>query len=215
MNSHKKLSKKNKVGNRRAGSRNGRNNSISRLAPPPFVAQSLRHLKVRTIATGVFLTTITIQQLAELVGVIANTATTSSMLSPLIKLDRISIWGPVTTAGTSVSIALQWVNMSEDFETPPMLFSDSSVSFDRPAHLCLRPPKLGLSSKWHASSLADPILSLSGPSGSTVDFEISFLLPDSVGTYATINGPTLVAASVGQLYHISISTLVPVFVNHN
>jgi len=173
----------------------------------------LRDIKVRCIASGAFSAAITMQQLAQLVGVTAITATTSSVVSPLIRLRRISMWSPVTTAGTSVSCALTWVNMNEDFETPPITYSDSSVSFDRPAHISKVPPQSGVSSKWHSSTLTDNILFLVVPTGSTVDFEIDFLLNDNVNQSGNIGGPTLVGATVGIIYHHPIGVLVPQIVN--
>jgi len=181
--------------------------------PPNFVAQSLRSIKIRTIATSSTGIIITVANLAQLVGLMALTTTTSALLSPLIRLRRISMWAPVATAGTPVTCSLTWINMSEDFETPPVTYSDTSISFDQPAYISRVPPRSGVSSKWHDSSLTDNMVSLIYVSGTTVDFEIEWLLNDNSNVHAVIAGPTLVAATAGFIYHHPISTLVPVTVN--
>jgi len=194
-----------------------RNVSSSRsvaLAPPPFIAQALREITIRCVASGAFGNGITMQQLALLgPGVMALTATTSQQISPLTRLRRIRMWAPVTTAGTPVTCSLTWVNMSEDFQTPPRTFSDTSVSFDRPAHLSCRPPTGGLSSKWHDSSLTDNLVLIDCPQGTTIDFEIDWLLMDNAQAHGAIAGPVLVGATPGQIYHHPISVLVPSIVN--
>jgi len=203
---------KNKVGNRKAGSRIPQKNI--KLAPPPFIAQALRKIVIRTQASSANTLTITMQQLAQLCGCSANTATTSSLITPLIKVNKILMWGQVATAGTPVTTSLTWVNMSEDFESPPRTFSDTSVSFDRPAHIMQKPPRGSLAEKWHGSSLSDSIVVLTFPIGAIVDFHLEFMLMDNAVTFSTIAGPVLVGATVGQMYHHPVqAVLQPVTVN--
>jgi len=201
--------KKNKIGNRKAGSRN------IKLAPPPFVAQSTRKMVVRTTANaGTPNLSVNMQQLAQLCGCFAISATASNLITPLIRILKICMWGPVATAGTTVTTSLTWVNMAEDFESPPKTLSDTSVSFDRPAHLSSKPPRGSLSEKWHGSTLTDQVLLLGFPTACVVDFHLEFMLMDNVSTFAAINGPTLVGALTGQIYHHPIqATLIPVTVN--
>jgi hypothetical protein len=184
-----------------------------KLAPPPFRAQTLRKIKIRCIAGSAENVAILMSDLAALVGALATTSTTSNLISPLVKLNRISMWAPVASAGTSVTVNLSYVNMDQDFESPPTLFSDSSVSFDRPAHLSVAPPSGGLSAKWHGSDLTHNIVNLQYPIGTVVDFDLMFLLMDNGSNFNSIAGPALVAATVGQIYHFPINSLAAQSVN--
>jgi len=181
--------------------------------PPPVVIQSVRSFKVRTLASGAIAGyQMLMSDIGGLLGVTARTATTSYYLSALTRLRRVTFWGPVATAGTPVSVTLTWTNNSEDFETPPITKTDTSISFDSPAFLDLRPPKSSLSSKWHSSGLTDPLAVINCPSGSTVDFEIDWVLDDGPNV-PSLNGPVLVAANPGEVYHHPFSNLVPVGLN--
>jgi len=202
--------RKNKIGNRKAGPRTSQNKSLQ---PPHFVAQALRSIRIRTIASGAVNLAITMQQLGQLLGCMAISTTASNLISPLTRVKRISIWAPVSTAGTSVTCQMTWVNMSEDFESPPVTFSDSSVSFDRPAYISQRPPRGALSGKWHSNTLTDSLVTIISVAGTVVDFELEFSLIDDVNNFAAIAGPTLVAATVGQIYHHPIGVLIPQTVN--
>lgn len=176
------------------------------LMPMPFRAASLRSMHIRTIANAPFNATILLTDLSALLGVTARTATSSFYLSSLFRVVKIEVWAPVAVAGTSVTASLQWINSNLDFETPPITLSDSSVSFDRPAHVQAHPPRNSLNSKWHGSSVGDNFCALSCPSGSTVDFIFDWVLEDTFAGTPT-NGPVLVAAIPGVVYHHPIQVI--------
>jgi hypothetical protein len=108
-----------------------------------------------------------------------------------------------------VSNSLTWTNNSEDFETPPLTKSDTSISFDLPAFLDMRPPRNSLNSKWHSSGLTDAICVVSCPAGTTLDIELDWVLCDGVDV-PPVNGPVLIAATAGVVYHHPFSNFVPV-----
>lgn len=179
--------------------------------PPMFYAQEVRHIHVRTLASGALVNqAFTIAQLAGLVGVVANTATTCRNLSQVYKLNKVLVWGPVATAGTPVSVKLVWNNSANDFAGPPVQILDTAVSFDWPAYINCAPPRGSLSSKWHDSTETDLTFTLSCPVGSTVDFDFEWVLSDlNVQNSATV----IAGASVGEIYHLTTNTLVPQGVN--
>jgi hypothetical protein len=183
------------------------------LMPPPFRAGMLRRIQIRFVTPTALIATLNMNGLAQAVGCLATTATASYLIAPLTKLNCVRIWSPVTTAGTPVTCSLTWVNMSEDFQSPPTIYSDTSVSYDRPAHINQAPPNGSLSSKWHSSSLTDSVAILTLPAGSTVDLFLGFVLMDDMTNFASIPGPTLVGAIPGQIYHHPIGTLIPQTVN--
>jgi hypothetical protein len=83
--------------------------------------------------------------------------------------------------------------------------SDTSVSFDRPAYVCLEPPKDSSSvfSQWVDSSLSTGWLFWAAPAGTTVDIDYNFII-DDIGT--TSVGPTLAGAVSGVIYHKTFVT---------
>lgn len=181
--------------------------------PKSIVIQSTRSFKIRCAASSAISGyQALMSDLGGMLGVIAKSATTSQYLSSLTRLRRITMWGPVATAGTPVSVSLTWVNNSEDFETPPVTKLDTSVSFDHPAFLDMKPPRSSLCSKWHSSGLSDSLFVFNCPAGSTVDFEFDWVLCDGPDT-AYVAGPTLIGATVGNIYHHPFSNLTALGLN--
>jgi len=182
------------------------------LGPPAFISQEVRSIRIRTIASAAITAgTITMIQLAGMLG-ITSTATgagsASALWSDQFRLKRVLVWGPVATAGTPVTVQLKYVDdpPSNTQSGAPRTVSDTSVSFDRPAYVCLQPPKDNSSiySQWMDSSLTTGVIVLTCPAGANVDFFFNFILDDQGATSA---GPTITAASIaGQFYHRSITT---------
>jgi len=175
--------------------------------PPPYVAQSIRSLKLRCSATAaVSGAQFNFNNLSGLLGIIATAATTSVFWSTCFRLRRVVVWGPVTASGTPVTVSLSFDNTTADFVSPPVKFSDTSVSFDWPAFVSQRPPSGSLSDKWHGSGQTNLCFNLDCPQGSTVEFDFDFVLNDDA---APLAGPTIAAGVLGQLYHKIVNNLTP------
>jgi len=197
------------VGNRKAGNRKHKINyhqlprPIS-LAPPPYIAQENRSWVVRFQCggTGTVGAQIAMNTLAGALGIIATTATTSVFMDDQIRLRRMCLWGPVATAGTPVNVMAKFVDdpASNTQSGAPKTVQDSSVSFDRPAYVCLEPPKDNSSifSQWFDSSLTTGWCFIAAPPGSIMDLHFNFIV-DDIGT--TSAGPTIVAGTAGTIYH--------------
>jgi len=181
--------------------------------PPPFTAQSVRSIKIRMLASAaVSGYQVLMSDLGGMAGLIAKSTTTSQYLSSLTRVRKITMWGPVATAGTPVTVQWTWSNNSEDFETPPSTRMDTSVSYDHPAFLSLTPPRASLCAKWHSSGLTDSYGIISCPAGTTVDLELDFVLCDGPDT-PYVAGPDLVGATAGNIYHHPFSNFTPVGLN--
>jgi hypothetical protein len=187
------------------------------LRPNQFVAQSIRTFGIRTIAqNGVTGANLTATALANLLGVVATSTTTANFITALFRLKKITMWGPVATPGESVTVSLQWTNASGDFMTPPVTYMDSSVSFDYPAFLCKKPPVGSISSKWHKADNTESLLTITFPTGATVDFEFDWQLNDNAVFYAPVaSGVTFSGLVVGTFYHHPVASgdLIPQNVN--
>jgi hypothetical protein len=178
------------------------------LMPRPFRAQEVRSILIRTVSNGVFNSTILRSDLAALLGVTARSATTSFFMSGMAKLVKIECWAPVAVAGTSVTTSIEWADSSAsvDFESPPVTFSDTSVSFDRPAHLQQHPPKRSLAREWWDTNSTSAIINFACPAGTTVDFLLDWVLDDGLAAFNHV-GPTLIAATPGQHYHHPVQAI--------
>jgi len=184
------------------------------LAPNIYTAQSIRQITIRTVAQSAQ-TGFEIQnfQLANLLGIVASSATTSFNITAVFRLRKIRMWGPVATAGVPVTVALTWENSSQDFMTPPKTMSDTSISFDRPAHLNETPPTESLAAKWHGSASTNVAVFMNYPANCIIDFLFDWVLNDDSSNYAPIAGPVLTGATAGTFYHHPIAPLNPINVN--
>jgi hypothetical protein len=178
--------------------------------PPSFPIQSIRQWKLRYVTTMAGTRDFTVQDFSDIVGVTALTATTSSYLAASFRLRRITMWGPVAVAGTPVNVALDW-NSTGSFASPGNAVSDTSISFDHPAFARAAPPKSSAPDFWHVcTNNSLPLVTLTYPSGCTVDFEVDFVINDQ-GT--VVNGQVLVGATPGQIYHLTVGDFTAVILN--
>jgi len=174
------------------------------LAPPKYILQENRRWVIRMTngTTSTLGATATIAQLGAMLGVICVTATTSSLICDQFRIKRICLWSPVATAGVQVSNMLKWVDDPASAITSgaPRTVSDSSVSFDRPAYVCLQPPKDNSSifSQWLDTSSTTAWIQIVAPAGSIMDIHYNFIL-DDIGN--TSVGPTIAGGTPGNVYH--------------
>jgi len=174
------------------------------LAPPQYQQQVVHGWKVRMILTGAPLAaqTLACNNLAQMMAVIATSATTSIYFNDQFRLKRTCVWGPVATAGTPVSVMLKYADDPANTATSgnPKTVGDTSVSFDRPAYACLEPPQnaTSLFNNWLDSNQTIAVIVISAPVGSTIDFDFQFFV-DDLGTPAA--GPVLIGATAGNVYH--------------
>jgi hypothetical protein len=179
------------------------------LAPPHFTQQENRSIRLRFVcgAAGTFGSVVALNQLAAALGVIATAATTSVFLCDQFRIRRICMWAPVVTAGTTAFCSLKYVDDPTATVTsgPPKSQADTSISFDRPAYVCLTPPKDNSSvfSQWLDSSLTTSWIFLSCSPSTVMDIWFNFVLDDMGVTSA---GPTIVGGVAGTIYHKGFTT---------
>jgi len=173
--------------------------------PPPLTIQPVLKMKLRFVSTGaVAAQSFTYANLSSMLGIIAETTTAANFLSLAFKFRGMRVWGPVATAGTPVTVSCTMTQPSADFVTPPKTWTDTSISYDHPAFLNIRPPPGSLASKWHSSAQTDEIFSLSFPTGSTVDIDFSYVLCD----LGFLTGIVIAGGTVGEIYHKTVNNLV-------
>lgn len=138
-------------------------------------------------------------------GLVAVTAILGYPVCGAVKLKQISMWGPPTTQGTNVTVALQWdtSGANGDFAGPSQIISDSSMDPSRPAFITAKPPKLTLCGFWKSCALndTDRIALISAPTGTIIDCVFVYTLNDALGPNASL---VLVGATPGGFYHQQI-----------
>jgi len=173
------------------------------LAPPHYVQQVVRKVKVRCVASAQMVTnTFTCQQIAAFTGVIGTSAVTGVYITQSFKMTRVSCWGPVATAGTPVTVELKYSDIpgsSGGIASPPRTISDTSVSFDRPAFVSLTPTPDTYFDFWLQANNGSNMLVITCPTGTIFDFDLQFII-DDIGTLPSSRA--LVAATTGVIYRL-------------
>lgn len=125
--------------------------------------------------------------------VVALSATTSTRLFQSVRLNSMSLWGPMASNLTPVSVVVQWDNTTG----PTIQKADTSIGSSEPAYVTSKPPRLNPASFWASGNSDVSFCNISGPAGLVVDFVVNVVLFDNVGP---VSGGTLVGANPGQVY---------------
>jgi hypothetical protein len=186
-----------------------RSSAMGPMRPPAFKGLPQLQGQIRYIATAAFAGIFTQQDLFNCSGIIAQTAVLGGPVAAAIRLKKVSAWGPVQNAGTSVTVIVQDTSQdatSNNFTGLPILKEDSSLSFDRPAFVTESFPTSRPSGAWHLvgiNSVAQDLFSMSGPLGTVVDIQYEWIQGGSALT--NVPNPAnfdqvLVGATPGDTY---------------
>jgi len=180
--------------------------------------------KVRYIAGASFAGIYTQQDLFNATGLAASSAVLGAPIAGAARLTRIEAWAPVASAGVSVNLLYQETaqdTAQNNFNGRPIMVEDSSICFDRPAHIAVQTPMTRPAGSWHLvgiNSGAQDLFTLEGSSGSIIDVFFEWILNASLLT--NVPNPTnfsqvLVGATVGVIYlrKAISSSITPVGVN--
>jgi hypothetical protein len=190
------------------------NNNKLPMQPPPFKAVPVRNGCVRMLATAAVDGDFTNLDLFNLPGCSVQTAISGIPISQAVRLRNIKIWSPVQTAGSTTTVTL--IDNSGVAGTAldgmPEVFSDSSMSFDRPARLSWKTKKERPSGGWWAiasTSISRVLFNLKCPLGSIVDFHFEFILNLTINT-GLAPAVVIVGATPGDLFNrLAITNLTP------
>lgn len=172
--------------------------------PPPFTAIFSRKLKRRLKFLAAVNTLVSAQDLMQLSGMMAVSPTLGVPLIWAFRVRKIEVWAPVQTAGTTVTCSITDTSVDStqnDFNGSYMKVVDESLSFDRPAHVWMKPAPSTPLGSWHngqAGAIAATLFTLQCPQGSVVD--ILYEVIDGFNTSANSYTQTLIGASVGTTY---------------
>ncbi len=135
----------------------------------------------------------------------ADTATSAYRLPRTIKLRKVEAWAPPASDGAAVTLSVEDVLTISGISAPSRRVEDVTMGQTRPAHVVWTPKGDSALSKW-LSTTGDVALLLNGPSGTTFDVSISFILQD--GETPTAVNAAVAGATVGKLYIRSLNSSV-------
>jgi hypothetical protein len=184
-----KKSKKNQVGNRKAGSRI---NMIERMEHPPQLNsyQVVHNTTLRfTVTAAVVNFGVTPEMLLDAL-LIADTAIHGFQLFDSFKLRFIEIWGQAAL-GTPSTVELQFPEATGDTR----VVTDTSLGI-KPAYLKAGPSRLSLASFWQITS-GNVLVDITAGSGSIIDVHLTYRT-STAAPVALANA--LVGANPGEFY---------------
>jgi hypothetical protein len=132
---------------------------------------------------------------AGTMGTVANTTVTS--VFGAVKLNRIEIWSPPASQGSTVTCSVDFVGLGN---SPNREYSDTSISVTTPAHITCSPPPQSLASFWQFPSTTS-LCNVTAPIGSIIDVVVSLIMNDQDITPATTSVATAV---LGSMYFLSL-----------
>jgi len=150
---------------------------------------------------------ITADLLIPACGVVATSAVLGHSIFQSVKVNRIEVWTPPPSQGSfaTCSVLFPATTQSQARE-----YTDTTVSVTQPAHILCTPPPLSLCGFFTdglaIGGVANPLFTLTAPSGSIIDVWVSLVLNDGTHPNDANTMATLVGATTGSLYFCSLDS---------
>lgn len=162
--------------------------------PPQLNGYEVRHsVRVRYITNSAIVQSVTFQNLLDTL-LVAATATTAFDVFYAVKVRRVQLWA-TPLLGTSTSVGVTFGGAAAGQIGDQKIHTDTSMGI-QPAHVAARPASKSLASDYQLSTAGQAML-LTGPLGTVVDVELSF-----VGAFANPIAAqnAIVGGSAGAFY---------------
>ncbi len=179
------------------GQRRPRNKNA---AQPPQLSTNvvLRH-RFRfksSVDTAVAITDRNLNQIFGAMCTVANT--TLKGIVNAVKLHSVEVWTPPASQGAAATVSLQW---NSGAFAPDVEVSDTTISTAMPAHIKTSPPPGSSASFWMGESAANTMFTLTAPTGSIIDVDVTGVLAD---TQAALTSYTVAAGTLGAFYYLPL-----------
>lgn len=133
----------------------------------------------------------------------------ASSLATRVKVNRVSMWGPMAADLKPVTVALDWEGSTTNlFSGNSRRITDTSMSATYCARLSSKPPKNSVCSGWVPTS-AQSLFELVYPENAIIDLHLSFALRDDLSE-STPSIAVSEVATAGVFGSVAIGNLVPV-----
>lgn len=198
-NSNKKRGARRRVTQNKTPANGGKGGAF-----PPQLISSIQIDKTIRFKASAALTSESVN-VADLIDMICVAVTTTSAyrLPRTLKLRKIEAWAPPASDGAAVTLSVEDVLTVSGISAPSRRAEDVTMGQSRPAHVVWTPRMDSSLSKW-LSNINASALVLNGPSGTTFDVSISYVLQDGETPGAV--GAAVAGATVGALYIRSLNS---------
>lgn len=181
-------------------------------ANPPSINISA---KIKTKLRFVVQTTgnyaITAHNIADLLNFPTAAGATAYRLTNAYRIRAIEFWAPPSSSGQPVSVQFQWVGNTVGAADQSVVFSDTALGQDKPAHIRCVPPRNTSHANWQVGNTAT-VCQFGCVVGTLIDLTIEYTLSD---VYSAVTATTTVptTGAVNQLCCKSLdglSTILPI-----
>ena len=177
-------------------------------SPPQWKSEPILTKTLRAHATSA-LSAVSISPesiVSNVVGLIAVTSTTSAHLARSMRLKKIKVYFNATAVGTYTEAIVDWASDGTmDIYSPNSSVEKATMSSADMCVLVSKPPPGSYASMWLQSDVNTALVTLTIPAGAVVDITVDYVVNDSD---AVLNGPAIIGATVGTIYHLTVSNLV-------
>ena len=145
-----------------------------------------------TSSTATVITDTNLVDMCGAICTIANTALAQIALNG--KLHSVSVWTPPASQGGNATCSVEW---NSGNYAPQTEVSDTTISTAIPAHIRAVPPAGSAAAFWYGQS-GTALFTLTAPTGSVIDVDVTFLLNDSG---AAASNYAVAAGTLGTMYY--------------
>jgi len=163
------------------------------LAIPIHVGKTYRFLASAAITAR----NLTIVEILDLLCMAATT-TSAYRIMAAVKLKKIEIWAASPSLDVPVTVSFQLSSATLGLQGNSLLRSDTSMGYDRPAHIKVKFSELQQVGQWQDASSTGVYGNISVPKGAIVDFTYSGSIQEVSATNAVAGA--VAGATVGQVY---------------
>jgi len=171
--------------------------------PPVPGSFSFRHSFQFRVQTSQTALNVTVGNLLDML-LVATSATAGVSLLESIKLDRIKIWSPSTSAFVPNTVQLTWGSIGSVSDGRNNTIVDTSMS-TKSAHVSARPPREEQPSFWHNDSTRNLVMFILGCNANSI-VQIDFRATVQPNSQVSVTN-ALVGATAGQVYYRGLDGL--------
>ncbi len=128
----------------------------------------------------------------------ATAANAAYRIAASIKIKSIEMWAVAPSLDTPVTVSFQYVTSTTGLSGTSIQKSDTSMGFDRPAHLKVKTKEIQQVGQWQNSAVTGIYGVITVPKGAVVDFTYVMTVNDTVNAVAVAGA--VAGATTGGLY---------------
>lgn len=140
---------------------------------------------------------LTFQELLDLMCM-ATAANVAYRFWQAVRIKSIEIWATSPTLDTPVTVKFQYTSAAVGLSGNSMIRSDTSMGYDRPAHIKCK-PRDQLLGMWQNAAVNGVYGQISVPKGAVIDITLAASFVETAATPIAVTG-AVAGATTGQVY---------------